>query len=128
MIAPRFSTSSRIEPACCRMVVDSPSLLSCFGMLTADLAEINVVLLPRVSSTRPFWPVRMAAPACSVIPLVSVTNCIPAVETETSPDDLLMRQESFAESGASRAGGSCARAGDVPPSAMEGKDGEQGSF
>src|SRR5262245_13965800 len=109
------------------MVVDSPSLLSFFGMLTAELAEINMVSLRRVSRTRPFWPVRMAAPACSVIPLVSATSCIPAVDTETSPDDLLMRQDSFAESGASRAGGSCASVGDVPPRCHEHKDGEQGN-
>ena len=34
----RFSTSSRIEPACCRIVVDSPFGLLLFGKLIGDAA------------------------------------------------------------------------------------------
>ena len=44
------------------------------GKLIAELAEIRIVSLARVSRTRPFWPVRMLLPGCRIMPAASATG------------------------------------------------------
>ena len=50
---------------------EEPFGLLLFGKLIAELAETRIVSLPRMSRTRPFWPVRMLEPGCRLIPAVS---------------------------------------------------------
>ena len=94
-----FSTSSRIEPDCWMMVVSMPTRWpSFFGIGTPmlEFGETRMLSSPRISSTRPFWPVRTLSPGLSMAPAISGACSPPGDVTETSPDDLLTRQTSSA--------------------------------
>src|SRR5260370_13283749 len=86
-----FSTSRRIDPACCTIVVASPSFFSA-GKPITEFGETRIVSSPRTRRTRPLWPVRTVSPGFKISSCLSETGCAPVVVIQTSPDDLLTDQ------------------------------------
>ena len=87
----RFSTSSRIEPACCMIVVESPSFFWA-GTPTTEFGETRIISSPRFKRTRPVRPVRTVSPGFNTSSCFSDACCTPLPVSHTSPEDLLTVQ------------------------------------